>query len=89
MWLPTAAMYVYLHPENMPALVSCRSQNRPLAARDRGREDSRLPALRTVRAVFPHTALQSVVSSSGLACQHMGLVQGEKPMGSEEGNGPA
>ncbi len=27
-----------------------------------------VPALRTVRAVLPHTALQSVVSSSGLAC---------------------
>ena len=27
----------------------------------------RHPALRTVRAVFPHTALQSVVSSSGLS----------------------
>ena len=26
-----------------------------------------VPALRTVRAVLPHTALQSVVSSSGLA----------------------
>jgi hypothetical protein len=26
-----------------------------------------LPALRTVRAVFPHTALQSVVSSSGIS----------------------
>ena len=25
-----------------------------------------VPALRTVRAVLPHTALQSVVSSSGL-----------------------
>ena len=33
---------------------------------DRGREDLRLPALRTVRAVLPHTALQLVVSSSGL-----------------------
>ena len=32
---------------------------------DRGREGSRLPSLRTVRAVFPHTALQSVVSQSG------------------------
>jgi len=34
---------------------------------DRGREGFRLPALRTVRAVFPHTALQSVVSSSGMS----------------------
>ncbi len=30
-------------------------------------KDTVLPSLRTVRAVFPHTALQSVVSSSGLA----------------------
>src|SRR5208283_102469 len=29
---------------------------------DRGREGFRLPSLRTVRAVFPHTALQSGVS---------------------------
>jgi NAD(P)-dependent dehydrogenase (short-subunit alcohol dehydrogenase family) len=34
---------------------------------DRGREGLPLPALRTVRAVFPHTALQSVVSSSRLS----------------------
>src|SRR5690606_33378264 len=34
---------------------------------DRGREGFRLPALRTARAVFPHTALQSVVSSSGMS----------------------
>ena len=40
---------------------------------DWGRKGSRLPALRTVRAVFPHTALQLVVSSSGLACQGMGF----------------
>ena len=31
---------------------------------DRGRDGFRHPALRTVQAVFPHTALQSVVSSS-------------------------
>ena len=30
-------------------------------------KDTVLPSLRTVRAIFPHTALQSVVSSSGLA----------------------
>jgi hypothetical protein len=30
-------------------------------------KDTVLPSLRTVRAVFPHTALQSVVSTSGLA----------------------
>jgi len=40
---------------------------------DRGREGLSLPSLRTVRAVFPHTALQSVVSSSGLARLQLGL----------------
>jgi hypothetical protein len=35
---------------------------------DRGREGvGPLPALRTVRAVFPHTALQSLVSTSGVS----------------------
>jgi hypothetical protein len=43
-----------------------------------------LPALRTVRAVLPHTALQSVVSSSGLARQNVGITHGEKPLFSEE-----
>ena len=42
------------------------------------------PSLRTVRAVLPHTALQSVVSSSGLACQCMGLAHGEKSHLSKE-----
>jgi len=32
-----------------------------------GSESPFSPALRTVRAIFPHTALQLVVSSSGLA----------------------
>ena len=35
------------------------------APSDRGRDGFRHPSLRTVQAVFPHTALQSVVSSSG------------------------
>jgi hypothetical protein len=34
---------------------------------DRGREGFRLPSLRTVRAVLPHTALQSLVSASGVS----------------------
>ena len=34
---------------------------------DRGREGFGLPSLRTVRAVFPHTALQSAVSASGIS----------------------
>jgi hypothetical protein len=41
---------------------------------DRGREGFPLPALRTVRAVFPHTALQSVVSSSGASRSLPGCV---------------
>jgi hypothetical protein len=38
-----------------------------------------LPALRTVHAVLPHTALQSVVSSSGLARQNATSDFGSKP----------
>ena len=48
-----------------------------------------LPALRTVLAVLPHTALQSVVSSSGLARLHIGFMKGEKPLCREEGIRPA
>src|SRR5439155_16819671 len=43
-----------------------------------------VPALRTVRAVLPHTALQSVVASSRLARQGMGCVKGEQPLFGEE-----
>src|SRR5436853_116739 len=39
-----------------------------------------LPALRTLLAVFPHTALQSVVASSGLARLPIGFMKGEKPL---------
>jgi hypothetical protein len=56
---------------------------------DRGREGVTLPALRTVRAVLPHTALQLVVSSSGLARQRPGFGHGEKPGRSEVRIGPA
>ena len=56
---------------------------------DRGREEFLLPALRTVHAVLPHTALQSVVSSSGLARLHTGFMKGEKPMCREECIWPA
>ena len=45
---------------------------------DRGQEGFCLPALRTVRAVLPHTALQSLVSSSGLARYPSGFFHGEK-----------
>ena len=55
----------------------------------RGREGFRLPALRTVRAVFPHTALQLVVSSSGVARGMPGWVKGEQPGIREEVVGPA
>jgi len=40
-------------------------------------KDTVLPSLRTVRAVLPHTALQSVVSSSGLA-RSVGCCHGEQ-----------
>jgi hypothetical protein len=40
-------------------------------------KDAVLPSLRTVRAVLPHTALQSVVSSSGLA-RSQGCCHGEQ-----------
>jgi len=42
-----------------------------------------------VQAVLPHTALQSVVSSSGLACPPIGFVESEKPLGSQERIRPA
>ena len=47
-----------------------------------------LPSHRTVRAVLPHTALQKVVSSSGLARTTVGFIQGEKPKVSEVGIRP-
>jgi len=47
-----------------------------------------LPALRTVRAVFPHTALQSVVSSSGVSRVQPGCVKSEQPGLGEEGDRP-
>src|SRR5438128_11424760 len=47
-----------------------------------------LPALRTVRAVLPHTALQSVVSSSGVSRWRGGRAKGEEPVSREEGIGP-
>ena len=37
---------------------------------DRGREGFRLPFLRTVQAGLPHTALQSVVTPSGLTVEN-------------------
>ncbi len=43
-----------------------------------------LPALRTVRAVLPHTALQSFVSSSGVPRLLEGCAKGEQTLGPEE-----
>ena len=48
-----------------------------------------LPALRTVRAVLPHPALQSGVSSSGVFRLREGCVKGEQSLGREERVGPA
>jgi hypothetical protein len=56
---------------------------------DRGREGSRLPSLRTVQAVFPHTALQSAVSSSGVSHGKPGRVKREQPGPREEGIVPS
>src|SRR5215510_10852441 len=57
---------------------------------DRGRGTALVvPALRTVRAILPHTALQSMVSSSGLARQLPGCRHGEQSLGREVLIGPA
>src|SRR5438477_4370547 len=58
------------------------------ATANRGREELPLPALRTVRAVFPHTALQSVVSSSGVSRGAPGPIQAAQPGLREESVGP-
>jgi len=53
---------------------SCRWKDR---AEDRGREVrfAGLPSLQTVRAVFPHTAFQSVVACDGLIETKVGFAQ--------------
>jgi hypothetical protein len=43
-----------------------------------------LPALRTVQAVRPHPALQSVRSASGWACPLIGFLKGAKPLRSQD-----
>src|SRR5579862_946698 len=48
-----------------------------------------LPSLRTVRAVFPHTALQLLVSSSGVSRLGISCAKGEQPLRSEERIRPA
>src|SRR5690625_7751284 len=78
----------------VPAVIARRRSRRrdpgPRArSPDRGREGFRLPALRTACAVFPHTALQSVVSSSGVSRCLPGRVKGEQPGIREVGVGPA
>jgi hypothetical protein len=47
------------------------------------------PPHRTGRADLPHPALQSVVSSSGIACRLPGRGHGEQPLGVEVSIGPA
>src|ERR1700683_177201 len=44
------------------ALLVHRRSDKKVESSDRGRGGLRLPSLRTVRAVFPHTALQLGVS---------------------------
>ncbi len=53
----------------------------------RGRKEplQALPSLRTVRAVFPHTALQLIVSSSGSTRFRMGFIHCEKSRAREVG----
>src|SRR5262245_24137448 len=76
------------HSSRADLIRVCTPSFRP-AQGDRGREEWALPALRTVRAVFPHTALQSVVSSSGVSRRLPGCCEREQPGGSEEVIGPA
>jgi len=52
---------------------------------DRGREGCPLPALRTVRAVFPHTALQSVVSTSRVSRTQMSCMKASNPAEAKKG----
>src|ERR1700722_910402 len=47
-----------------------------------------LPALRTVGAVFPHTALQSPVPSSGVSRVFKSCLRGEEPSIREDGIDP-
>src|SRR5919108_3507905 len=72
-------------PEYLPA-CSC-AHRRPLVI-GVGKGFA-LPALRTVRAIFSHTALQSAVSSSRLSRRDPGRVKREQPLVCEEGRGPA
>src|SRR5262249_50968500 len=55
---------------------------------DRGRKGLSPSPLRTVPALLPHTALQSVVSSSGWACPLLGFLKGAKPLRHQEGLRP-
>ena len=59
------------------------------AKSDRGRKGFRLPSLRTVRAVLPHTALQSLVSSSGVPRAFVSCFEGEQPAIREKDIWPA
>src|ERR1700679_3630083 len=55
------------------------SRGRTRGGVDRGRKGFRLPSLRTVRAVLPHAALQSLVSSSGVPRAFVSCFEGEQP----------
>src|SRR5271169_2562685 len=64
----------------------CAAASRPA---DRGKKGFRLPSLRTVRAVLPHTALQSLVSSSGVPRAFVSCFEGEQPAIREKDIWPA
>jgi hypothetical protein len=72
-----------------PAIAASTCPDGGPILRDRGREGVSLPSLRTVRAIFPHTALQSLVSSSGVPRVFKGCVKGEQPLSREEGIRPS
>src|SRR6202789_4208063 len=65
------------------------SRGRTRGGVDRGRKGFRLPSLRTVRAVLPHTALQSLVSSSGVPRAFVSCFEGEQPAIREKDIWPA
>ena len=75
----STAFFAYLGNSSYQGMQMAAPIQPARAKNDRGRKDSRLPALRTVRAIFPHTALQLAVASSGLACRRIGFFQGEQP----------
>jgi hypothetical protein len=77
------------HPHVHPVIKDCVCLCLSSPWIDPSFERTGRSALRTVHAVLPHTALQSVVSSSGLARLPTGFMKGEKPMCREECIWPA